>query len=140
LDYWRRKAGADALPDPRTIDPLEFKFILGYVTLVDVETGPKRYWFRLDGSILVSLSGTDYTGKYLDQLDTPEYCAFIEATYDRVVDNAAPYAYRKQGAFDKVGFSEETLILPWGEHRIVQRLMVAVIPGDTPGSQDKILI
>jgi len=140
LGYWRGKAGERQMPMPAEIEPLDFKFILGYVTLVDVELQPRRYFFRLDGSILASLSGMDYTGKYLDQLGMPEYCDFVAATYDKVVDAVAPYAYRKRGAFDKVSFSEETVILPLGQEERVQRLMVAVIPGGRPGSDGKMLI
>lgn len=140
LGYWRGKCQSRRMPLPGDIEPLEFKFILGYVTLVDVEADPRRYFFRLDGSILASLSGMDYTGKYLDQLGLPEYCAFVAATYDKVVDERAPYAYRKRGAFDKVSFSEETVILPLGQGDSVHRLLVAVIPGGRPGGDGKMLI
>lgn len=140
LDYWRTKRGAAPMPDPGAIDPSDFKFILGYMSLVDVAHEPRRYYFRLDGSVLAALSGMDYTGKYLDQLGMPEYCAFVAATYDKVVGSASPYAYRKRGAFDKASFSEETIILPLGTEGNVTRLMVAVIPGHHPGSQGKILI
>jgi hypothetical protein len=140
LAYWRDKCLGRKMPLPADIEPLEFKFILGYVSLVDVKPQPRRYFFRLDGSVLASLSGMDYTGKYLDQLGMPEYCAFVAATYDIVVDGRAPYAYRKRGAFDKVSFSEETVILPLGRDDEVQRLMVAVIPGGRPGGDGKMLI
>ncbi|MDY0874184.1 PAS domain-containing protein [Dongia rigui] len=140
LAYWQQKCLGRLMPSPADIEPLEFKFILGYVTLVDIETAPRRYFFRLDGSILASLSGMDYTGKYLDQLGLPEYCDFVAATYDRVIDGRRPYAYRKRGAFDKASFSEETIILPLGKGEQVQRLMVAVIPGGRPGNDGKMLI
>src|SRR3954467_983522 len=99
-DYWRSRCVAAAMPARAAVDPLEFRYILGYVTLVEVELAPRRYRFRLDGSILATLSGMDYTGKYLDQLGMPDYIDFVAASYDRVVDNLRPYAYRKQGAFD----------------------------------------
>ena len=140
LDYWRGRCGTDAMPKPAAIDPSDFKFILGYVTLVDVQYSPRRYRFRLDGSVLASLSGMDYTGKYLDELGMQEYCAFVAATYDKVVDSGAPYAYRKRGAFDKASFSEETIILPLGSGGEVQRLMVAVIPGGSVNANEKRLI
>ncbi|MBI2253722.1 MAG: PAS domain-containing protein [Proteobacteria bacterium] len=140
LAYWRDKCAGRSMPTPSDIEPSEFKFILGYVTLVDVEANPRRYFFRLDGSVLASLSGMDYTGKYLDQLGMPEYCAFVAATYDRAIDKRAPYAYRKRGAFDKVSFSEETIVLPLGAGELVRRLMVAVIPGGRLGNDGKMLI
>jgi hypothetical protein len=128
------------MPARTAVDPLDFRYILGYVTLVEVELAPRRYRFRLDGSILAMLSGVDYTGKYLDQLGLPDYIDFIAAGYDRVVDHRQPYAYRKEGAFDTKVFDEETLIIPLGREGTVEHLMVAVIPGDLAPEPGKVVI
>jgi hypothetical protein len=137
LAYWVEKRGERPFPAKAEIDPIEFPYILGYVTLVDVERDPRRYRFRLDGSILVALSGTDYTGRYLDELPGAQYVAFIVETYDRVVDSGLPYRYRKNELLDQQLFSEETIILPLGDHPPqVDMLVVAVIPGDLPHSDD----
>jgi hypothetical protein len=135
--HWLEKRGDRPFPTKAAIDPVEFPYILGYVTLVDVEQSPRRYRFRLDGSILVELSGTDYTGRYLDDLPGAEYVAFIKETYDRVVDSGEPHRYSKNGLFDQQHFSEETLILPIGDAPpAVDMLVVAVIPGDLPHRED----
>jgi hypothetical protein len=139
-DYWRERCAAAAMPLRTAVDPLDFRYILGYVTLVEVELQPRRYKFRLDGSILAMLSGMDYTGRYLDELGLPDYIDFVAASYDRVVAQQRPYAYRKQGAFDKKTFDEETLILPLGRDGIVEQLMVAVIPGDLAPEAGKVVI
>jgi hypothetical protein len=140
LDYWRNRCAGLAMPRRAAIDPLDFRYILGYVTLVEVELEPRRYRFRLDGSILAMLSGMDYTGKYLDTLGMPDYIAFVAASYDRVVDRRQPYAYRKQGAFDTKAFDEETLILPLGHDGTVEHLIVAVIPGDLVPEPGKVVL
>jgi hypothetical protein len=84
----------------------------------------------------------DYTGRYLDELPGEQYVAFITETYDRVVDSGAPFRYRKHELLDQQLFSEETIILPLGNHPPqVDLLMVAVIPGDLPdGDDSKVLI
>jgi hypothetical protein len=135
--YWLEKRGDRPFPAKAEIDPVEFPYILGYVTLVDVERDPRRYRFRLDGSILVALSGTDYTGRYLDELPGEQYVAFITETYDRVVDSGEPFRYRKNELLDQQLFSEETIILPIGDAPPkVDMLVVAVIPGELPHSED----
>jgi len=137
LAYWLEKRGERPFPAKTEIDPVEFPYILGYVTLVDVERDPRRYRFRLDGSILAALSGTDYTGRYLDELPGAEYVAFIQETYDRVVDSGVPFRYRKNELLDEQLFSEETLILPLGDNPPkVEMLVVAVIPGELPHAED----
>ncbi len=133
LAYWLEKRGDRLFPAKTEIDPTEFPYILGYVTLVDVEREPRRYRFRLDGSILAALSGTDYTGRYLHELPGEQYVAFITETYDRVVDSGEPFRYRKNELLDQQLFSEETLILPLGDSPPkVDMLVVAVIPGELP--------
>lgn len=142
FDYWLDTRGARLFPAKAEIDPVAFRYILGYVTLVEVEhsagsASSRRYRFRLDGSILVAMSGTDYTGRYLDELPGKEYVAFVKETYDRVVESGTPHRYRKNGLFDHQHFSEEALILPLGrEPPHVDMLMVAVIPGDLPDRED----
>lgn len=135
---WRGHCRGRLFPAKADIDPVDFSYVLGYVTLVDVEHDPRRYHFRLDGSILVEMSGMNYTGRYLDELGMPEYIAFIQETYDRVVDSGHPYRYRKAGLFDQAqAFSEETIILPLGDAPPrVEMLLVAVIPGDLPHKDD----
>jgi hypothetical protein len=135
--YWTEKCGSRLFPGRPDVDPVDFSYVLGYVTLVEVERDPLRYRFRLDGSILVDLSGTDYTGRYLDDLPGAEYVAFIKDSYDRVVESGKPHCYRKRGLFDQQYFSEETLILPLGKAPPkVEMLMVAVIPGDLSQPED----
>jgi hypothetical protein len=140
LQYWNALRSDAVLPPKAAIDPIDFPYILGYVTLVDVEAAPRRYRFRLDGSILVRLSGMDYTGRYLDGLGMPDYIDFIAAGYDLVVETRRPYAYRKEADFDAKTFDEETLILPLGTADAVTHLMVAVIPGELPPQRDKIVL
>jgi len=137
LAYWLEKRGERLFPTKAEIDPTEFPYVLGYVTLVDVEQSPRRYRFRLDGSILVELSGANYAGRYLDELPGAEYVAFIKDTYDRVVDSGEPFRYRKNDLLDQQHFSEETVILPLGDNPpVVDMLIVAVIPGDLPHRED----
>jgi hypothetical protein len=144
--YWLEKSAGRAFPHRADLDPIDFKYILGYVTMVDViepEDGgsPRRYFFRLDGSHLSALSGIDYTGRYLDELPWPDYTAFVAWTYDRVLQSEAPFGYRRHGNIDDHLFDEETIILPLGAGgNRVEKLMVAVIPGDFGPGQHSIVL
>ena len=150
-DHWRQKCAGFPMPPKAAIDPVDFPYILGYVSLVVVENAPegnapmnkprRRYFFRLDGSILARLSGVDYTGKYFDELGMPQdYVDFINAGYDLVVESGKPYAYRKAGDYGQKIFDEETLILPLGKDGAGNSLLVAVIPGALPPQTEKRVI
>ncbi len=56
-DYWRARERPGALPGRRDIDPIEMKFMLGNLILVDVERAPAGqvtdFRYRLIGSNLV---------------------------------------------------------------------------------------
>ncbi len=133
--YWLSKQEGRSFPLRADLDPIEFSYILGYVTLVDVVgTEPVEKWryrFRLDGSLLVASSGADYTGRYLDELPWPDYVSFVTWTYDRVVESRTPLGYRRRGNAEQYFFTEETIILPLGpDGDRVDKLLIAVIPGD----------
>lgn len=159
-EYWREKCAGRQFPDRADLDPVDFPYILGYVTLVDVidvdlpvaNAAPgrsvdggyghgkgsmslsqprHRYYFRLDGTRLVELSGADYTGRYLDELPWPDYVDFIRWTYDEVLRRKRPFGYRREGNIDEHSFDEETVIFPLGGGKgQIEKLMVAVIPGE----------
>jgi hypothetical protein len=143
--YWQEKCGARPFPDRIDLDPVDFKHILGYVTLVDVIAAegdvPRRYYFRLDGSYLVAISGIDYTHRYLDELPWPDYVAFVTWTYDQVMETQLPFCYRRRGDFDQHTFDEETIILPLSAgHGRIEKLMVAVIPGDIDAGDQPVVV
>lgn len=144
--YWLEKSTGRAFPERADLDPVDFKYILGYVTMVDIiepgdGSGPRRYFFRLDGSYLVALSGIDYTRRYLDELPWPDYRSFVAWTYERVLQDRSPLGYRRRGNIDDHLFDEETIILPLGAGRDrVEKLMVAVIPGEFPPSETAIVL
>jgi hypothetical protein len=166
-DYWREKCSNRQFPDRVDIDPVDFPYILGFVTMVDVidvdlpvlNAGPnqlvsespaaaehgsgspvpkpspaqpgRRYYFRLDGSRLVELSGIDYSRRYLDELPWPDYVDFIRWTYDEAIRRKRPFGYRREGNIDEHSFDEETVIFPLGSGSgRIDKLMVAVIPGE----------
>src|SRR5882672_4076674 len=61
-----KRAGRD-WPLRRDFDPFEFRFALGFISLVEVHTPPRRFFYRLDGTKQAQMFGADCTGKYLDQ-------------------------------------------------------------------------
>lgn len=69
-DYLAAKAPPGKLPGRQHIEPLEITDLLQYLMLVDVvpqPDGEPRFRFRLIGTAVVELHGTDLTGKFVDQ-------------------------------------------------------------------------
>jgi hypothetical protein len=69
--YWRSKRpGAGRLPSRAEIDPIDWRFALGLLVLVDAERGEAgvRFRHRLIGTHVVERAGYDATGRYLNEI------------------------------------------------------------------------
>jgi hypothetical protein len=112
LAYWQEKRGTRAMPSRGDLDPLEMKFALGSVMLVDVLRDPLRYRIRLHGSELSRRGGFDLTGKMLDEMPLPEAREFARLSFTRVVDAQLPiWGIRERMADGKI-LRYEALLLP----------------------------
>jgi hypothetical protein len=90
--YWARKCRPDGrLPGRADIDPIEMRFALGHLLLVDVERGaPPRFRHRLVGTHIVERAGYDATGRYVDEIPDAELAARICESYERALATKAP--------------------------------------------------
>src|ERR1051325_9903462 len=64
--YWDGKRGARAMPARRDLDPSEIVRLLPHIYMVDVQSDPLRFRYRLIGTAIVNLLGRDYTGRMVD--------------------------------------------------------------------------
>jgi len=125
--YWESRRGADRpYPARDQIDPLDLRFILGSLILLDVEPQPLRYRYRLFGSDIARRQGFDMTGKYLDQHPWPELAAMARETYGQVLASGKPSLIRRHGLIDDQYVDHVSLILPLG-HAKVEMLLAGVV-------------
>lgn len=127
-DYWNGKRAGRAYPGREQIDPLELRFMLGSIILVDVEPEPLRFRYRLFGSEIVRRQGFDMTGKYLDQHPWPELAALARTAYLQVLDSGKPANIRRDGLIGDQYVRHDSLILPLGHER-VEMLLIGVVFG-----------
>jgi hypothetical protein len=69
--YWRSRAPAEGgLPGRQHIDPVEIPHLLPGIVLFDVvHDGTRlRFRWRLIGTAVVDAVGTDYTGRFIDEV------------------------------------------------------------------------
>src|SRR5688572_4647094 len=65
--HWHAIRHGRSMPRRADFDPLDVRFALGYLSLIQVESDPMRFYFRLDGTKQVDLFGLDCTRRYLDE-------------------------------------------------------------------------
>lgn len=126
-DYWLSKVRGTSLPGRSDIDPLDFRYALGDIALVDVLYEPLRFRFRLDGTRHVEHFGFDMTGQFLDDFPQPEMRQFIHGNYRNVVESRRPQRYHRDLTTDGRPFRYETLLMPLAsDGQKVDMIMVAI--------------
>lgn len=86
--YWRSKHRGPLLPSRADIDPFELKPLLPHVLLIDVERPALQFRYRLVGTAIVHVVGSDPTGRRMDEvlpqrLVAPALRAYREAAVRR---------------------------------------------------------
>jgi len=85
--WWTARRGISGIPDRAELDPLALRHLLPNILISEAEAEPFRIRYRLVGTKVASVTGFDFTGRYLDELiaggsDTPwmEHYAAIRAS------------------------------------------------------------
>jgi hypothetical protein len=124
LAYWRGKKGDRALPSRADIDPLEFRRELPRVMMVEVSYDPLDFRYRVAGTGLFAMHGTELTGKAPRELDPPEYGALIHRHYAEAVARRVPILHLIELTVNYLATSYARIILPLSsDGRAVDRLM-----------------
>ncbi|MDP6389287.1 MAG: PAS domain-containing protein [Alphaproteobacteria bacterium] len=129
LDYWRslRVNGQD-IPSAGAIDPLAMKFALGYLLLSDVVRGGDDYRYRVYGSTVAALSGSDLTGRHASDFGDGRSLFYI-STYKAILLRRQPLYVR----FDAISVAEVEswwrLVLPLaGADGEIVRFLSVMVP------------
>jgi len=127
--HWQRLRGSRRMPTRADFDPLDVRFALGYVSLIEVHRDPLRFYFRLDGTKQVDLFGVDCTRRYLDEAMPRDHAAMAAASYSEVVDHGEPRYHQRQIAFHHRLMDYEVVILPFSnDSERVKLLMTGIVP------------
>ncbi len=126
-DYWRGKWHGDLMPGRADIDPVDFSYALGDVTLVDVFYDPLRFRFRLDGTRHVEHFGFDMTGQMLDEFPESAMRQAIYDNYRDVVQSRQPQRYYRDLTADGRPFRYEALLMPLAaDGKTINMIIVAI--------------
>lgn len=124
--YWHGLRAGGALPGRAAIDPFALRPWLGHLLLMDVIDNGRDFRYRLHGTVLVQLFGSDLTGRLVSRLDLPDVDRLLNegrvpvASRDHLYIEATVVAEKKYVAISK-------LVLPLATTgRDVDILMVGI--------------
>jgi hypothetical protein len=111
-DYWQERRSGRPMPSRSDIDPVDLRFILGNIVLVDVLAAPRRFRMRLHGTNLVHRAGYELTGKMLEELPDSDFRARAQQSFTAVVETRrAVHSLRSRTLAGRLQ-PYEALILP----------------------------
>jgi 7-cyano-7-deazaguanine synthase len=110
--HWLAKRGDRPMPSFDDLDPLEFPWALGSLTLVDVLREPLRFRYRLVGGAHVKRLGVDMTGKFAEEFPSVAVRQIVVRSYTETVETARPTHRTRWDVVAGVNHHYEALILP----------------------------
>lgn len=114
-DYWDSRRAGRRYPARRDLDPVEFSFAIGNVTLIDVEYEPLRFRFRLMGGLQAQRVGKDLTGKPVDDLPDSNYRDLLLKAYRDAIATGQPNTTVYEQVIEGKPREFEVLRLPLAE-------------------------
>ncbi len=115
LDYWHAQRGERRLPSRGDLDPLDFPWLLGNISLADVlrdTAGNLRFRLRLVGTLAVERFGYDPSGRFIDDLPEPDYRDRLRIKYHEVIRRGVPLVEQLDMMIDERSHVYEILRLP----------------------------
>ena len=118
VDYWEEKRGGAKYPSRAALDPLDFRYVMGDVVLIEVGKAPPggahpwHFRYRLVGSNIVARDGYDLTHKTLEDCPEPQYRERIRTTWTEVCESGMPAHYLRELRLDRRIRSYEVVVMP----------------------------
>ncbi|HLY46116.1 MAG TPA: PAS domain-containing protein [Stellaceae bacterium] len=118
VEYWRSKCCDAKYPARAALDPLDFRYVLGDVVLIEVSKAveasplPWNFRYRLVGSNVAARDGYDLTHKTLEDLPEPEYRERVRATWTEVCETGDWSHHIRELVLDRRLRCYEVVVMP----------------------------
>ena len=133
FDYWLSKHRDALLPGRAEIDPLEIPELLGNINLIDVvrENGVMRFLYRVWGTAVTDLYGSDHTDKFADEIALPTNSDEIQRVLRESTGSGKPHFWQIPLPIENHDFkSNRRLLLPLASDGVNVDKFIALILGD----------
>lgn len=116
LTYWHEKRAGRTFPTRADIDPIDIRFMLDRIALVEVHEGAgRRYRLRVVGSWWTRKYGFEPTGIWLEDWPNPEQLKLVLASYEALMVQRRPLILTRDHWIDERMLSYEAVLLPLSE-------------------------
>ncbi len=109
FDYWCEKRNRDTLPTRQQIRPAEIARLLPDISLIDIETDPLNFRFRLAGTRVRDIYDREVTGLEIADFDGDQNRDYWTRTYAHISQSGKP----AQGVVRGPSAEKEHLVQFW---------------------------
>jgi hypothetical protein len=110
--YWDERRQGRAFAARRDIDPVDFSYALGSVSLIDVHFDPLVFHYRIAASTIVKQFNFEATGKTTADLPGSWIKEKLEVIYKRVMQDATPQGEVGNLTYAGAAWRHEGMVLP----------------------------
>ncbi|WP_341911653.1 PAS domain-containing protein [Ferrovibrio terrae] len=132
--FWRERIPAGLqIPSRSLFKPEDLKDFLAYILVIDMDESRQRYRNRLVGTEITARAGRDATGKWLDEIYSPETLHGHHLAHQWVLEHRRPL--RVHGTMDFVDrgyIAVEAAVVPLSVDQpdYIEQFMICVAYGD----------
>lgn len=133
FNYWRSRSRSQTLPGRSDLDPVEFPRLLGQVNLIDVisHDAGYRFRYRLWGSQVTEIIGSDFTGRFLDEIGQDEHSHEPIQVLEQTATSRRPHFWRQDLPGDAGRYrGYRRLLLPLADDGEAVDMLFALVIGD----------
>jgi hypothetical protein len=118
VEYLRGKRGDRRYPARAALDPLDFRYVLGDVIIIEAHRSPAgspwpwHFRYRLVGEYVVERDGYNLANKTLEDLPEPEYRERVRRTWLEVCETGKPAHGIRELVLDQRLRCYEVVVLP----------------------------
>ncbi len=128
-DDWDRRRNGREFPSRADFDPLELRYLVGNLSLIDVSHDPLRYRYRLHGTNIADRARFDLTGKEVADVPDLKWRKGLSDHFQRVIEQRRPVAILfKHAMTDERTWNCEALALPLSsDGKVIDMLITSVV-------------
>lgn len=128
LAYWQSLSRGGMIPEPRDIDPIRLRTMLGWIHKVDTsDPDPANYFFRLFGSNVTLEQFESFRGLRVSDYPSIPYRDAVMQDYRDVVASGVPTYQQVLASVNYREYAYGRLILPLAaDRRRVSQLLVFI--------------
>ena len=127
-DDWEQRRGGREFPARSDFDPVDLKYVLGSLSLIDVGYEPLRFRIRLHASDNARRVGVDLTGRDLGAHPYEETRKLMHAQCRAVVAERQPVGRIRSGALaDSRMWRYQVLMLPLSSDGVMINMIMSAL-------------